>query len=512
MVRGRTARWVAITVSILALALAGRAGFASGSEVRVHVVGRGGRALVGARVFVATSGGDWVLAGRTDDAGDLVLHDTATNGSTTVAAWAGDEASWAARGSPRPPSQVVRNTNVVVALRVGVQVRTTVVDAETGSPITGATWREGRSLYPREYGPSFPNDSAQWIEVGPDGPSSFLDVSLPEARRDSYYLDEFAGGSLIALGTGDAAQAVAVVPMRRRMDLRVHFRDKAGNPAPTSALEWGFGDVPARMPRRSLAKPAADVPLSIPFYRGALVWVLGGDKERGGAYAISVSSTPPSKPFDFELRLTQFEDLDLPSTEFLGEGSETVRARGRGRVEVRVVTRDGRPMPGARVVVRPRTGRAAHDEEVVEADADGRARVEGLPVGGFEVLTADERLVRASRQVSLTDREPVASVTLTEPVGGSIEVSVVDRFGGPLPFATVLVEGALGGPGDAGIEPRRLDSFVDAHGRRTYASLEPGRAKVSASYASATGSAEVDVVGGKTTSVRLVADVVFQRK
>jgi hypothetical protein len=77
----------------------------------------------------------------------------------------------------------------------------------------------------------------------------------------------------------------------------------------------------------------------------------------------------------------------------------------------------------------------------------------------------------------------------------------VDDEGRPRPFAEV-VPAARSFDVTDGVQ--RIDPYTDARGVRTFARVQPGKTVVRASWAGHAGHADVDLVDGERTSVRVV--------
>jgi hypothetical protein len=176
---------------------------------------------------------------------------------------------------------------------------------------------------------------------------------------------------------------------------------------------------------------------------------------------------------------------------------------GTASLEVHGLRRDGRPAAGARVRVVAADGTVRR----LELDAEGRGRVEQLVAGRQVARLAEPGLVPGAAEVTLAEGQH-AAVTVREPVGGQLEVTVVDREGLPAPFARVTIEqpsGAAWADLDAdGVQ--RLDPYVDHLGRRSYLHVEAGDVRVKAAWASRKGERAATVGDGATTHVTVVVE------
>ena len=138
------------------------------------------------------------------------------------------------------------------------------------------------------------------------------------------------------------------------------------------------------------------------------------------------------------------------------------------------------------------------------SDADGAALLERVRVGEQVVFAKlDGRFpVSASVTVQAGAR---AEVVLKEPVGATIDLIVVDGDDRPVPFADFSVQGGL--VFDVKDGDQRLDAYVDEHGRRTLARVEPGRLTVQAAWGSRSGSTTFTARDGERRTVYVVPRV-----
>ena len=158
-------------------------------------------------------------------------------------------------------------------------------------------------------------------------------------------------------------------------------------------------------------------------------------------------------------------------------------------LRVTVLDRDGAPLAGVKV-----------GEE--ETDDAGTVVLSGrLPEPYDLVVRADGRLpARASGALA---EGAEASITVREPKGARVEVTVVDEAGRPRPSTLLdLGERVVFDVVD-GVQ--RLDLYTDADGRRTLERVEPGRVTIRATWGTRHGHVTVDLEDGVTTEVRIVA-------
>lgn len=118
-----------------------------------------------------------------------------------------------------------------------------------------------------------------------------------------------------------------------------------------------------------------------------------------------------------------------------------------GTIEGVVLDLDGRPVPGARVVVA-----GAHFENT-KSGVDGRFKVEGLPAGRFQVsaMLQQERVVSWTAQAEVTLAEAERREIVLKPKPGALVAGVVISPAGE-PVAEAQVMG-WARPADGGYEP-----------------------------------------------------------
>ena len=159
---------------------------------------------------------------------------------------------------------------------------------------------------------------------------------------------------------------------------------------------------------------------------------------------------------------------------------------GRVYTIVRVLRRDGRPAPLARVRV---------GGEVWRAGADGCV---GLGAGSRqvrEIVLVEPGMVATTVEIPAEGGWP-REVVLREGPGGDLRVHVVDEEGQGLPGAEISSEGLYAQWIDGEADVQIYDPYADAEGRRTLRGLSPGSISLSAGWEDLVGEAKVEVVEG----------------
>lgn len=168
-----------------------------------------------------------------------------------------------------------------------------------------------------------------------------------------------------------------------------------------------------------------------------------------------------------------------------------------GSLEVSVLHADGRPAVGARV-------RGLLDGEQ-RTDETGVLRIEKLVAGEYPIRLDEPGLVPVSDTAEVVSGE-VSRVTLQEPVGATLSVTVKAADGRPLPHAMVTV-GQAGGTIWCDVAPdgtQRLDPYVDERGRRTLRRVQPGRIRLDGVWGGWKGTIVVTVGDRQTKDVTLL--------
>ena len=168
-----------------------------------------------------------------------------------------------------------------------------------------------------------------------------------------------------------------------------------------------------------------------------------------------------------------------------------------GGLEVEVLRADGRPAIGAHVRV-PLRGEHRTDET-------GVLRIAEVVAGDAEVVLDESGLVPVAEKIEVVAGE-TAHVTLREPVGATLVVTVKGADGAPLPHAMVIVGQATGSPW-ADVAPdglQRLDPYTDERGRRTLRRIQPGRIRLDGRWGAWQGTLVVTVRDRQTKDVDLL--------
>lgn len=197
-------------------------------------------------------------------------------------------------------------------------------------------------------------------------------------------------------------------------------------------------------------------------------------------------------------------------------------AWGAGDVEIRVLDRDGRPIP--RALVTGHGGRP-YWRTHGRTDEAGRVHLAGCAAGRSVAELADARYLPATARFEVRPDE-TTRVTLREPEGGRLVLRVVDAQGTGFPYATVTLQRLASEHGSAHRYPRvRLEGDVmivdlhtDAAGRWSRR-LEAGTWRVGAQEIAAehevgahgghglgprTAETDVELADGRTTDIELV--------
>ena len=168
-----------------------------------------------------------------------------------------------------------------------------------------------------------------------------------------------------------------------------------------------------------------------------------------------------------------------------------------GGLEVAVIRSDGRPAVGAHVRL-PLNGEYRTDET-------GVLRVEKVVAGTIEAWLDEPGLVPVAEKVDVVAGE-IARVTLQEPAGATVVVTVKSADGTPLPHATVVVGQGAGTPW-ADVAPdgvQRLDPYADERGRRVLQRVQPGRVRLDGWWGGWKGTLIVNAQDRQTSEVTLL--------
>lgn len=525
--QSRAAKWISMSVLAGIVGFVGAVGSATAEPPGVSVVvrGRGDEALADVRVIRRNADGKWTTVGKTDASGQLTLPAEALDESWIIAAWINGTEP----GEYRSPTGVkVQSSRVEVRLECGVRLTTEIVDAETGAAIPGAESRI--KLWNVGFTPWSKSGEERFALVGPDGHGASLEIRLAPAVAASYWLAFGSAGatsSFVAgvaeLSDGSALARRIVVPVRRAVTLRLDVRDPAGRLAVPAFADW-MSDTGSYEPESTdtLAAWRPDaVLLRVPFYRGGRVWVVATHEGLTGRELVTLPKEIGVRPEPVRVRLAPLPPDSRPRGALIGiGGTPTYRKAEPGGAILRVqaLRTDGTPARGRTIRIRsdatvseplhpdlPPTDRPVNDF-VSRTNEDGQLGIRDLPLGGYTVTAEDDRYIAVTQRVTLSGKGTPTRVELREPKGATVDVAVVDGSGKPLPFAKVYVTGPAGVPGDAGVEPRRMDPYTDAVGRRTFTRVDPGVIRVRAVWWSREVTATVEVPDGGKGSVTVAFD------
>ncbi|MEZ6010127.1 MAG: hypothetical protein R3F05_20520 [Planctomycetota bacterium] len=240
------------------------------------------------------------------------------------------------------------------------------------------------------------------------------------------------------------------------------------------------------------APPDPGASLGTPYGLGVLVEGVGDDAQGadGGLGEITV---------DVEAIVAGEHDDELPSG-FSIEAMEWDDDKPAAALTVQVVAAPG---------VGFASMQASVDGQTRALDASGRARFEGIRAWHVLVHAADDDGVVGTRSVALRpgdDKEVELHVTR----GATLDVTVVDTQGRPVPFAKLRLA-AAGDWYDLEGTRQRIDPFVDVHGRRTLHAVPvgpDGAGRVTVwveAHGRRHGSGSVDVRAGGREKLRIVA-------
>ena len=166
-----------------------------------------------------------------------------------------------------------------------------------------------------------------------------------------------------------------------------------------------------------------------------------------------------------------------------------------GTVRVEVTTPGLQRARGALVYVGGRSGKT--NDRGVALFKKMKAGTYPVRVFGAGAPVTDKVTVVAKR---------TATVSLSAPEGGRLEVTLEDEHGRALPFSSLTIKQPSGLPyadvNEDGIQ--RLDLYADELGRRTLHSLEPGQVTVIGRYAGRSVTHKVDITDKKLTSRRIM--------
>jgi hypothetical protein len=402
------------------------------------------------------------------------------------------------------PTAKVTGHDVVLRCDEGVLGRMRFVDAETGADVQGAQWNAvdyaSRSI-------------EQGIVLCHPGGDGQIAVTSPVGYR---VWEQDVGELRLGPMSYFARSVSAVVPLRKAVEIEILVKDHRGKPATfVSVTSVEVGGIVSRTAWDEKSTPGR-VRLSVPHFREGRVSVRLSKKTLFGSEAVATWTTKLGWAYKAKvsgsIRLPAPEDLEPeePSdNSAIGVvGDEPPPADRVGKVVIRARRSDGSAAAGIPVKLQCKADRKRDVEATL--DAEGRASFDALAIGRWAV---DLRAAGFLGQRLFVDvSEDTLEIDYEEPMGGLLEVTVVDRKDRPLPFAELSLskpkdKSWKGGSFETDAEGcQRVDMFTDHAGQRTLDWLPPGELKVDARYGARKGSVTVAVVGGDTGKARIVVD------
>jgi hypothetical protein len=407
---------------------------------------------------------------------------------------------------PEVPAETPAPTERTVRLRVDL------VDAESGAAVDG----EWDAKPAHDGGRVLRKDLLQVPRFAASGVAQDVELASGVLRRDVVLRVPSSrwphGERVRAEVAADVRELVVQQPVSHAVPLRLFARDPEGRvtvPVVAGVVVGG------RRVATEATSGDTETVIFLPFTAGAHAAVfLDWTPSRGSARQASAGDPQwkgalPESPFDelrAEVALTEpvprptddaGEDLGRTLTEVepvphLSGDRERTRS-----LRVRLLSDDGGPVADGWVAAEGQKGAYA----VARPGPDGKAVLEGLPShAGFTLRVVAPGRLRASSWVTFPN-DPEEPVTLREPKGASLEVSVATVEGRPLPFALVRPEALFFDVAD-GVQ--RVDLRTDAVGRRTFARVQPGRLRVAALWGDLRGEATVTLSDGERRSLRIV--------
>lgn len=325
------------------------------------------------------------------------------------------------------------------------------------------------------------------VSVRPAAPSGFVAFD-----RDSWKSPEVSWVERYAV----------VYPLRREIEAVIDIRRADGRALRDPFLGW-------RVPGRSTweGKPADELPArldGIPHFPGAYLPVEASDDD--GLKGLARVRIPSRSDEVLHAEVVVSSD---PEPEFSeGVVDDIVEVRGHveleesigeppppGVVDASVLRRDGVPADGVEVRL---------DSSTSTTDARGVARFVEVDCGNHEVALVQPGVVPVREKI-LVRSSRIENVRLVEPVGATLDVTVVSAKGEPLSFAEVTVHQASGVEWlDIDGDVQRLDRFTDERGYRRFEHVEPGRIVLITRWAGIVGRTTVRAKDAEVTQVRVV--------
>jgi hypothetical protein len=213
-------------------------------------------------------------------------------------------------------------------------------------------------------------------------------------------------------------------------------------------------------------------------------------------------------------------DPDRPEREEglgIGIGDKNPPPKSTGRLVVRAFRFDGTPAAGLPVTIhhtfvpKKRGPFWEHRRHDAVLDESGEAVFDGIATGEWAVDLVAAGFLGDQPRVKVAADE-VVELDFEEPIGGALDVTVVDGKGRPLPFAELQIgrpryERWLLVSSEIDAEGRhRADLFTDHKGVRSLYHMPPGELEVEARYGARKAATKVTIESGETGKVALVLD------
>lgn len=494
--------------------------------VTVRVVSLHGRALPHARIRVAGVG-DGAVVHRTAGDGTIGLADAPYDGSATLCAVD-------LRPDPhaREPDAVIRGRDCTLRVPTGWPLRVRPVDAHTGEVVETARWRLHLDDDPDQ--PLLDADGGEaTVFARPGGscvavievmaPPGYVAWDLPifehPVARDAHGLlicyplrREMAVSARLEGESGAALAAARMCrvalggiegPLQPLESFQGHVRARGIPFFPETDFGVALTERPRLQPGGPRAHLLGEVSGSVPLQHhkeaaGEVRTVL----HRGG---LAPGGTLQTRVQGLMRVWRQRERAAEQRIKGPGAGRVLAQVQARTWGWLRVLRRDGRPAPGARVWM---------DGEFWRVDGEGRL---ALVLRGERLRCyIDEPGLTFSLLDVALERPRRQEVVLQEDPAGGLAIEVTDGQGRPLPFAGVEVR--MGRRRRAPIrwtpqDPlvQRLDAFSDHLGRFTAEAVDPGRATIRASWGDRTGESRINVAADEVHDVRLALKAVVRK-
>lgn len=486
-------------------------------DVRVRVIGRGGRPIP--TVTVRTrSAPDRHQEAITDAEGVAVLRDLPFDGTRLVTfRYGGDPRAMglASVGRlPPAPGQAaavpVTGPDLIYRAAAGFNVAVHVVEADTGRARAEAEvwWRaDRRNEQQRARGAParfyvMPRDHRLFPGYRVTPPAGFV----------AY--DEMA---FMAEPCVYASECTVVYPLRRALQATLVSRHAQGRVvrADLSYAEVGGRGVKLASHRDGFGNVQLD---GIPFLREEPLHVVVRDETLGAVGALqtrlpsvfgrmpSLEVTLKDEPASRDEAVEESRETEngLPYDESFGvrRSQQAVRAR----LRVHVKRHNGEPAVGARVMLTEilEEHQSPSGPRWISTDVNGVARTSNPPEGRV-IVEVEQRGFLDIRTEILMPPSGTKDVTLVEPAGGRLRVTVVDKQGVALPYATVeLLVHSRNPYVDLVDGVQRLDRFVDHEGRRVFTRVPVGDLTYVAAWGSRRHRGTLTIKANATHDVRIV--------